>query len=60
MTVYMNAGNRVELVGDTLSVYAANGRLMDRYPVAQVEKAVDAADELARLVDSEAVNRLAA
>lgn len=60
MTVYVNKGNRVELVGNTLVVRAANGQVTDRYPVAQVERAVDAADELARLIDSEAVTLIAA
>lgn len=60
MTVYSNNGNRVELNNSTLTVYAANGQVMDRYPIGQVEKAVEAADELARLAESEAVTLIAA
>ena len=60
MTVYRKNGNRVELEGNTLTVYADDGRVMDRYPVTRVQDAVDAADELARLADSDAVSLIAA
>jgi hypothetical protein len=46
MTVYANKGNRVEMQG-TLIVRAADGTVIDSYPVDQIQKAVEQADELA-------------
>lgn len=55
-TVYSNKGNKVEIHG-TLVVRAANGRIVDRYSVEEIERAIEAADELA---ESDAVNLIAA
>jgi hypothetical protein len=56
MTVYTNRGNRVEMQGK-LVVRAANGIVIDEYPVDQIDKAVQQADELA---ESEADSLIAA
>jgi hypothetical protein len=52
MTVYANKGNRVEVQGE-LIVRASNGTVIDRYPIEQIQRAVDQVDQL---VDSEADN----
>jgi hypothetical protein len=51
MTVYTNRGNRVEV--ETLVVRAANGIVIDRYPVEQIDRAIQQVDQL---VDSETDN----
>lgn len=55
-TVYSNKGNRVEIQG-TLVVRASDGRIVDRYSVEEIERAIEVADELA---ESDAVSLIAA
>ena len=55
-TVYSRNGNRVEIEG-ALIVRASNGQIIDRYSVEDIERAIEAVDELA---ESEAVILIAA
>lgn len=55
-TVYSNNGNRVEVLG-TVIVRASNGRIVDRYSVEDIQRAIEMADELA---ESETASLIAA
>jgi hypothetical protein len=44
--IYRNKGVAVEVVG-TLIVRLPNGSVVDRYPVEEIESAIDTADEVA-------------
>lgn len=55
-TVYVNNGNRVEVLG-TVIVRASNGRIVDRYSVEDIQRAIEVADELA---ESETASLIAA